>query len=62
MVSLEVMDEDVICIEDEDEEIVLSKIENKIGKRNLYFCLIFLRFFFLEFFIYLVYVFSCDVF
>lgn len=61
MVSLEVMDEDVICIEDEDEEIVLSKIDNKIGKRNLYFCLIFLRFFFLEFFIYL-YVFSCDVF
>lgn len=59
MVSLEVMDEDVICIE--DEEIVLSKIDNKIGKRNLYFCLIFLRFFFLEFFIYL-YVFSCDVF
>lgn len=63
MVLLEVMNEDVICIEDEDKEIVvLSKIDNKIGKRNLYFCLIFLRFFFLEFFIYLVYVFSCDVF
>lgn len=38
MVSLEVMDEDVICIEDEDKEIVvLSKIDNKIGKRNLFF-------------------------
>lgn len=57
--SLEAMDEDVICIEDEDEETVSSKTDNKTGKRNLHFCLIFLRFPSLEFFIYL-HVFSCD--
>lgn len=54
--SLEAMDEDVICIEDEDEETVSSKTENKTGKRNLFFGLIFLLFSSLEFFI----VFSCD--
>lgn len=37
--SLEAMDEDVICIEDEDEETVSSKTENKTGKRNLHFLL-----------------------
>lgn len=50
MVLLEVMDEDVICIEDEDEEIVLSKIENKIGKRNLYFLFNFFTVFFFRIF------------
>lgn len=55
MVLLEVMDEDVICIEDEDEEIVLSKIENKIGKRNLYFLFNFFTVFFFRIF----YLFIC---
>lgn len=53
MVSLEVMDEDVICIE--DEEIVLSKIDNKIGKRNLYFLFNFFTVFFFRIF----YLFIC---
>lgn len=35
--SLEAMDEDVICIE--DEETVSSKTDNKTGKRNLHFWL-----------------------
>lgn len=36
--SLEAMDEDVICIEDEDKEtVVSSKTDNKTGKRNLPF-------------------------
>lgn len=34
--SLEAMNEDVICIEDEGEELVSSKTENKTGKRNLH--------------------------
>lgn len=38
--SLEAMHEDVICIEDEDKEtVVSSKTDNKTGKRNLHFWL-----------------------
>lgn len=38
--SLEAMDEDVICIEDEDKEtVVSSKTDNKTGKQNVHFWL-----------------------
>lgn len=37
MTSLEAMNEDVICIEDEDEEMVSSKTENKTGKQTVQF-------------------------
>lgn len=46
--SLEAMDEDVICIE--DEETVSSKTDNKTGKRNLHFWLNFSKVSFSRFF------------